>query len=143
MLAGVNDSGYKAQLTHSTWSGQAPPPLQRTRLPALVLRHLLLYGLLPTAGGWHDPVHAQIFDHLPVVVEAMRGGKRCKEETRGGPAATRGNRFDEVRAVQGRHRFVAECEGIFHKFNDFGLGFHIVWAFAVVDGVRWFFTRNR
>ena len=75
----------------------------------------MLHGLLPAAGGWHDPVHAQILDHLPIVIEAMRCGKRCKEEPRGRPAATRGNRFDEVRAVQGRHRFVAECEGIFHK----------------------------
>ena len=35
MLAAVNDSGYKAWLTHSTFSGQVPPPLQRARFPAL------------------------------------------------------------------------------------------------------------
>jgi hypothetical protein len=63
----------------------------------------------------------------------MSCGKRCQEQARGRPATTRGNRLDEVRAVQGRDRFVAECEGIFQKLNDFGLGFHVVRAFAVVD----------
>jgi hypothetical protein len=73
----------------------------------------------------------------------MSCGKRCQEEARGRPATTRGNRLDEVRAVQGRDRFVAECEGIFQKLNDLGLGFHVVRAFAVVDRVRWFLARNR
>jgi len=73
----------------------------------------------------------------------MSCGKGCQEEARGGPATARGNRLDEVRAVQGRHRFVAECEGIFQILNDFGLGFHVVRAFAVVDRVRWFLARNR
>src|SRR6266850_3382903 len=99
--------------------------------------------LLAAACRWHDPVYPEIFDDLSVVIEAMSWGKRCQEEARGRPATTRGNRFDEVRAVQGRYRFVAECEGIFQKLNDFGLGFHVVRAFAVVDGVRWFLACNR
>jgi len=73
----------------------------------------------------------------------MSWRKRCQEEARGRPATARGNRFDQVRAVQGRDRFVAERKGIFQKLNDFGLGFHVVRAFAVVDRVRWFLARNR
>jgi hypothetical protein len=73
----------------------------------------------------------------------MSSGKRCQEEARGRPATARGNRFDEVRAVQGRDRFVAECEGIFQILNNVGLGFHAVRAFAVVDVVRWLLARNR
>ena len=38
---------------------------------------------------------------------------------------------------------MAECEGIFQILNDFGLGFHVVRAFAVVDRFRWFLARNR
>src|SRR5437763_16279726 len=100
MLAAVNNSGYKAQLVQ--------PPVQRVRFPDVISITYTLW-LLAAAGRWNNPVHPNVFDHLPVVVEAMRGGKRCEEETRGWPAATRGNLFDEVRAVQGRHRFVAEC----------------------------------
>jgi len=109
-------------------------------LPALGLHHL---RLLPAAGRRDDTVHAQILDHLSVVIEAMSWGKRRQEQARGRPATTRSNRFDEVRAGQGRDRFVAECEGIFQILNDFGLGFHVVRAFAVVDRVRWFLARNR
>jgi len=98
---------------------------------------------LPAACRWNDTVHTQILDHLPVVIEAMSWGKRCQEEARGRPATARSNRFDEVRAVQGRDRFVTEGEGIFQILNDFGFGFHVVRAFAVVDRVRWFLARNR
>ena len=66
----------------------------------------------------------------------MSWGKGGQEQARGRPATTRSNRFDEVRAVQGRDRFVAECEGIFQILNDFGFGFHVVRAFAVVDRFR-------
>src|ERR1700757_2883526 len=72
----------------------------------------------------NDTVHAQILDHLSVVIEAMRCGERCLEEAGSLSATPRSKRFDQVRAVQSRDRFVAECEGIFHKLNDFGLGFH-------------------
>jgi len=72
----------------------------------------------------------------------MSRGKRCQEETGGLPATARGNRFDQVRVVQGRDSFVAECKGIFHILYDVGLGFHVVRAFAVVDRVRWFLSCN-
>jgi len=55
MLATVNDSGYKARLTHSTCLGQAPPPLQRTRFPALVLRHLCSMAYCPRLAGGTIP----------------------------------------------------------------------------------------
>src|SRR5438552_524814 len=99
--------------------------------------------LLPAACRWNDTVHSQILDHLPVVIETMSCGKCCLEEAGGLSATPRSNRFDEVRAVQGRDRFVAECEGIFHKLNHLSLRFHVVRAFAVVDRVRWFLARNR
>src|SRR5204863_5347661 len=71
--------------------------------------------LLPATCRWNDTVHAKILDHLPLVIETMSCGKRCLEEAGGLPATPRSNRFDEVRALQGRDRFVAEREGIFHK----------------------------
>jgi len=73
----------------------------------------------------------------------MSWGKRCQEEARRRPATARSNRFNKVRAVQGRDRFVAEREGIFQKLNDVSLGFHVGRAFAVVNRVRWFLARNR
>jgi len=73
----------------------------------------------------------------------MSWGKRGQEEACSLPATTGSNRFDEVRAGQSRDRFVTECEGIFQILNDFGFGFHVVRAFAVVDRVRWFLARNR
>ena len=92
--------------------------------------------LLPATCRWNDTVHAKILDHLPVVIETMSCGKRCLEEAGGLPATPRSNRFDEVRSLQGRDRFVAEREGIFHKLNDLRLRFHVIRAFAVVDRVR-------
>ena len=57
------------------------------------------YNLFSAACWWDDAVHAQILDHLAVVIEAMRRGKCRLEESRGLPATFRGNRFNEVRAV--------------------------------------------
>jgi hypothetical protein len=37
---------------------------------------------------------------------------------------------------------VAECEGIFQKLNDFGLGFHVVQAFVVAAGEVQFLRRK-
>src|SRR5207237_2843173 len=100
-------------------------------------------SLLPAACRWNDTVHAQILDHLSVVIEAMSCGKSCLEKARGLPATLRGNRFDQVRAVQSRDCLMTECEGLVHKLNDFVLGFHVVRAFAVVDRVRWSLRPNR
>jgi len=54
---------------------------QATRLP-------IQHALFPAARRWHDPVHPEIFDQLPVVIEAMSGGKRGQEEARRRPATT-------------------------------------------------------
>jgi len=47
-----------------------------------------LYSLFPAARRRNDAVHAQILDHLSVVIEAVSCGKRCLEEARGRPATT-------------------------------------------------------
>ena len=47
-----------------------------------------LLQLLSAACGWNDTVHAQILDHLSVVIEAMRCGKRCQEQPRGWSATS-------------------------------------------------------
>jgi len=56
--------------------------------PAAAKIMIHLYGLLAAARRWHDPVHTQILDHLPVVIEAMSRGKRCQEEASSRPATT-------------------------------------------------------
>src|SRR5215469_12096306 len=92
--------------------------------------------LSPAACRWNDAVHPQILDHLAVVIERVSWSKGSEEQTRGLPATTRGNRLDEVRAVQSGDCFVTKGERIFQVFDDVGLGFHVVRAFAVVDRVR-------
>src|SRR6516165_10091382 len=77
------------------------PPLQDSALP-------------PSACRWNDTVHAQILDHLAVVIEAMSRGKGRQEETSSRGSIVPDDRLYEVRAVQGRDSFVAECKGIFH-----------------------------
>ncbi len=73
----------------------------------------------------------------------MSCGKRCLEQTSSGRPVIARDRLHKIRVIQRGYSLVAECEGIFQILNDFGLGFHVVRAFAVVDRVRWFLARNR
>src|SRR5207237_5832302 len=99
--------------------------------------------LLTAARGRDDTVHSEIFDQLTVVIERVSWGKGGQEEARSGRLVIPGDRLHEVRVVQRGYSLVAKSKRIFQELNDFGLGLHVVRAFAVVDGIRWFLARNR
>src|SRR5438094_3178815 len=109
---------------------------------AIVFKLKLPYSLA-AARGWDDAVHPEVFDQLTVMVERVSSGECCQEQTSSGGLVIPDDRLHKVRVVQRGYSLVAECKGIFQILNDFGLGFHVVRAFAVVNGVRWLLARNR
>src|SRR5206468_3750199 len=82
-------------------------------------------------------------DHLPVVIERVSWGKGSQEQPSSGGLVIPDDRLHKVRVVQRGYSLVAKSKRIFQKLNNFGLGFHVVRAFAVVDRVRWFLAGNR
>src|ERR1043165_3295371 len=89
--------------------------------------------LLLAAGGRDDAVHAEVLDHLAVVVEAVPEGEARGAQARGAwVAAFAGEALGEVGFVEGGHGAVAEDERVLEELDDVGLGGHRVGAVVLL-----------
>src|SRR6184192_1139566 len=79
------------------------------------------------AGGWgDDAVHAQVLDHLPVVIHGMESADSGDPETRGEEREHRlGQRRDRVFGGDGGKGAMAEREGVLQVLHDFGFGLQL------------------
>src|SRR4051812_6208125 len=127
--AGAQSSLTALVLGSGRWTRQRP----EARISGLLLCWW-------TAGGRNDPVHAQVLDHLAVVVEAVADLEGCHSAPgrltgtewaldHAGKSGFRGER---------RHRFVHVREAVLKKFHDVGFGRDRVRAaLALADVHRW------
>jgi hypothetical protein len=74
----------------------------------------------PTAGRRHDAVHAQIFDHLSIVIVGVRHAEFRQAEARG---VSFSHRLQHVFRSQGGGRLMTQRERVLQEFQDFGLVF--------------------
>ena len=75
------------------------------------------------AGGRDDVVHAQVFDHLAVVIHGMKGADIGDGEARGEERERRlGQRRDFVFGGDGGDGFMAERERVLQILDNFGFG---------------------
>ena len=83
------------------------------------------------AGGWHDAVHPQIFDHLSVMVVGVRHAEFRQVQARGFSFA---HGLQHVFRSQGGGRFMTQRERVLQEFQDVGFGLDVRRAIAVLDG---------
>src|SRR5215469_580785 len=87
-----------------------------------------LAPLLRTAGRRHYPVHAQIHDHLTVMVHGMDDGETCQAEARHFHAKGTVDLVHLVLRSYRAQRLVQIGEGIVEKFDDLSLALQVVGA---------------
>ena len=73
------------------------------------------------AGGWDDSIHAEIFNHLTVVVVGVGDAKLGQTQARGFAVP---RRLQHVFRGQCGSSAVAEGKGILEELDDFGFGFY-------------------
>src|SRR5437764_15308963 len=109
---------------------------QRCCAPTLKRQLVLRFGLrgwwlrllrrTRAAGGRDDVVHAQVFDHLAVVIHGMKGADIGDGEARGEERERRlGQRRDSGLGGDGADGFMAERERRLQILDNFGFGLQL------------------
>src|ERR1700692_3416080 len=74
------------------------------------------------AGRRYNPIHPQIFDHLAVMIEAMRRHAGSQPQPRNRSLSERApHGLHQILLIDGCDRFVDVLKGFFQEFEDVGL----------------------
>src|SRR5260370_30297432 len=93
---------------------------------------------LALAGRWHDSVHAQVFHHLAIMIEAVADDERGHRKARGvslSKGILDGTHY--VLLVDGRHSPLHISKGFIHVFENLGFGLERRRTILLFAHIRW------